>query len=79
MNDTASGPELGSAELMDDPGVERFIKGCRMFDEFRAQIIAWLPNDLPDAELRRQVFERTYGASMEDFLSGKVTDTDLQK
>jgi hypothetical protein len=48
-----------------------------MFDEFRAKVIASLPKDLSEQEFKKQLFERIYGAPMEDFLSGAVTDADL--
>ena len=60
-------------------GAEGVILGCKMFDEFRAKIIASLPKHLPKDEFGKQLFERIYGAPMEDFLSGKVTDADLER
>jgi hypothetical protein len=60
-------------------GAEGVILGCKMFDEFRAKIIASLPKDLPEEEFRKQLFERIYGAPMEDFLSGRITDADLDQ
>jgi len=36
-----------------------------------------MPQDLPPEVFNRQLFERIYGAPMEDFLSGKVTDADI--
>jgi len=60
-------------------GAEGVILGCKMFDEFRAGIIASLPKDLPEEEFGKQLFERIYGAPMEDFLSGAVTDADLDR
>jgi hypothetical protein len=60
-------------------GAEGIILGCKLFDEFRAKIIASLPKDLPRDEFGKQLFERIYGAPMEDFLSAKVTDADLER
>jgi hypothetical protein len=60
-------------------GADGVILGCKMFDEFRAKIIASLPKDLPEEEFRKRLFERIYGAPMEDFLSGRVTDADLDQ
>jgi len=60
-------------------GAEGVILGCKMFDEFRAEIIASLPKDLPEEEFGKQLFERIYGAPMEDFLSGRVTDAALDQ
>jgi len=64
-------------ESSDEPGAYKVILGCQMFDEFRAKIIASLPKDLPEEEFKKQLFLRIYGAPMEDFLSGKVTDADI--
>ena len=58
---------------------EGVILGCQMFDDFRAEIIASLPKDLPKADFGKQLFERIYGAPMEDFLTGRVTDADLER
>jgi len=60
-------------------GAEGVILGCKMFDEFRARMIASLPKDLPEEQFRKQLFERIYGAPMEDFLSSRVTDADLNR
>ncbi len=69
--------EKKSWEMM--TGEERVILGCQMFDSYRAEIIASLPKDLPEEEFKRQLFERIYGAPMEDFLSGRVTDANLDR
>lgn len=63
----------------DGSGAERVILGCKMFDEFRAEIVASLPKDLSEEEFKKELFRRIYGASMEDFLSGAVTDADLDR
>ncbi len=60
-------------------GAEGVILGCKMFDEFRAGIIASLPEDLSAEEFKRELFRRIYGASMEDFLSGAATDAELDR
>jgi hypothetical protein len=62
-----------------EPGAQGVIEGCRMFDEFRAEIIASLPKNLPKEEFGKQLFEGIYGAPMEDFLSGRITDADLDR
>jgi len=59
------------------PSVEGVILGCKMFDEFRAGIIASLPKELSPEEFKKELFLAIYGAPMEDFLSGKVTDADI--
>jgi hypothetical protein len=63
----------------DGAGAEGVILGCQMFEEFRARIIASLPKDLPEDEFKQQLFRRIYGAPMEDFLSGRITDADLDR
>lgn len=49
-------------ESISEPGVQGIIEGCRMFDEYRAKIIASLPKDLTKEEFGKQLFERIYGA-----------------
>lgn len=63
----------------DGSGAEGVILGCKMFDKFRAEIIASLPKDLSGEEFKKELFRRIYCASMEDFLSGAVTDADLDR
>jgi len=46
---------------------ERFVMGALMFDAAREIILASLPGDLPDAELRRRLFERVYGVPISHF------------
>ena len=58
---------------------EGVILGCKMFDEFRAGIIASPPKDLSPEEFKKELFRRIYGASMEDFLSGAVTDAHFDR
>ena len=62
MNDTP--PEIAALvrrKLMERSGEERFLMGVRMFDAARQMVLASLPNDLSDRELRRQLFLRLYG------------------
>ena len=66
-------------EIIERFGAAGVITGARMFDEFRAMIIASLPKDLPEEEFKNQLFERIYGAPMEDFLSGKVDDSKVRR
>jgi hypothetical protein len=80
MNDTA--PEINRVVFemyMSRSGEERFMMGIRSFEAAREIVLASLPKDLPQEELKRQLFERIYGAPMEDFLSGAVTDADLKR
>jgi hypothetical protein len=46
---------------MERSAQERFLMGVRMFDAARRMALASLPKDLPDLELRRQLFQRIYG------------------
>ena len=79
INDMPRETENKRREIIERFGAEGLIAGARMFDEFRALIIASLPTDLPEEEFKRQLFERIYGAPMEDFLSGKVDDSKVRR
>ena len=71
MDDTT--PEIKKKMLemmMARTGSERVIMGASMFDSARRLILASLPKDLTDEELKRKLFERTYGETLEQFLSG---------
>lgn len=62
MNDTS--PEIADEvrrRLMSLPNATRFIMGAAMFDAARAMVIASLPKDTSDRELRRRLFECIYG------------------
>jgi len=56
--------------IMSRSGEERFMMGIRSFEAARTIVLASLPGDLPEPELKRKLFERIYGAPMEDFLEG---------
>ena len=47
-------------EIIERFGAEGVITGARMFDEFRAMIIASLPKDLPEEEFKKQLFAQIY-------------------
>ncbi len=69
MNDTT--PEIAEKVremMMARTGPERLIMGSAMFDLARKIVLASLPKDLPDDELKRQLFERIYGQPLETFL-----------
>lgn len=68
------GEEANEPDVMKLSGAERIIIGARMFDEFREQIIASFPKDLTDEELKRRLFERTYGETLEQFLTRAEID-----
>jgi hypothetical protein len=62
MNDTP--PDIAALvreKLLARSGAERLIMGVRMFDAARQMVLASLPKDLPNIELRRQLFQRIYG------------------
>ena len=61
--------------LMARSGEERFMMGVRSFDAARAIVLASLPKDLPQEELKRRLFERIYGAPMEDFVISAAPST----
>lgn len=69
MNDTL--PEIDQKMhemIMARSGAERLTMGASMFESARAIIIASLPKNLPEDEFRRQLFQRIYGAPLEEFL-----------
>ena len=45
-------------EIIERFGAEGVITGARMFDEFRAMIIASLPTDLPEEEFKKQTIRK---------------------
>lgn len=61
MTDTA--PEIAEIvrqRLMTRSPEERFVMGTRMFDAARDMVLASLPQDLSQLELKRQLFQRIY-------------------
>ena len=67
MNDTP--PEIERMfreKLMARSGEERFVMGALMFDAARAMILASFPPGLSQAEVRRRLCERIYGADSEE-------------
>lgn len=70
MNDTS--PEIAQKVhemMMARSGAERLIMGALMFDAAREMVLASLPKDLPEDELKRLLFERIYGEPLEHFLT----------
>jgi len=65
--------------IMSRSGEERFMMGIRSFDAARTIVLASLPKDLSEDELKQKLFERIYGAPMEDFLSGKLDDSKVRR
>jgi hypothetical protein len=68
MNNTKEIENKMHEVMMSHSGAERLIMGARMFDAWRATIIASLPTDLAADEFKRVLFERIYGKPLEDFL-----------
>ena len=69
MNDTT--PEIAEKVhemMMARTGAERLIMGSAMFDLARKIVLASLPKDLSEEELKRRLFERIYGQPLETFL-----------
>jgi hypothetical protein len=69
MNDTS--PEIARKfheMIMARSGAERMIMGASMFDAARAIVLASLPKDLSEEQLKRKLFERIYGATIEEVL-----------
>lgn len=56
--------------IMSRTGEERFMMGIRSFEVARTIVLASLPKDLPEEELKRKLFERMYGSPVEVFLGG---------
>ena len=70
MNDTPLEIEERVREMMmARSGAERLIMGSSMFDAARRVVLASLPKDLSEAELKRRLFERIYGEPLEHFLT----------
>jgi hypothetical protein len=69
MNDTAPEIEKKICEMMmARTGSERVAMGSAMFDVAREIVLASLPKDLPDCELKLLLFERIYGQPLDNFL-----------
>jgi hypothetical protein len=69
MNDTTLEIEEKVREMMmARTGAERLIMGSAMFDLARKIVLASLPKDLSEEELKRRLFERIYGQPLETFL-----------
>ena len=74
MNDTPPEIEKKVHEMMmARSGAERLIMGALMFDAARQVVLASLPKDLPEEELKRRLFERIYGEPLENFLTDTTT------
>ena len=74
MNDTSPEIEKKVHEMMmARSGAERLIMGALMFDAARQVVLASLPKDLPEEELKRRLFERIYGEPLENFLTDAAT------
>ena len=58
--------------IMSRSGEERFMMGIRSFDAARTIVLASLPKDLPKEELKRKLFERIYGAPIEQFVASAM-------
>ena len=70
MDDTT--PEIKKKMLemvMSRSGSDRVIMGASMFDAARTLMIASFPKDLTNEELKRRIFERTYGEPLDKFLA----------
>jgi hypothetical protein len=69
MTDTEPQVERKFYEMiMSLSGEERFMMGIRSFEAARTIVLASLPKDLPEQELKLKLFERIYGARIEEFL-----------
>ena len=69
MNDTSPEIKLKVREMiMARSNEERLLMGALSFDAARAIILASLPQDLSEAELKARLFERIYGVPLSDFI-----------
>jgi hypothetical protein len=72
MNDTPLEVErLVREMMMARSSEERLLMGSAMFDAARDMVIASLPENLPEPEFKRRLFERLYGISLEQALEAK--------
>ena len=70
MDDTTPEIKKKMRELMmARTGSERVIMGASMFDAARTLVLASMPKDLSNEELKRRLFERIYGETLEQFLA----------
>jgi hypothetical protein len=70
MTDTTPEVENKMREMMmARTGAERLMMVASMSEAARSIVVASLPKDLSPDELKRRLFERIYGKSLEDFLS----------
>ncbi len=70
MTDTTPEVEKKMREMMmARTGAERMMMVASMSDAARAIVLASLPKNLSADELKRRLFERIYGESLEHFLS----------
>lgn len=75
MTDTEPQVERKFYEMiMSRSGEERFMMGVRSFEAARTIVLASLPKHLPEYELKRKLFERIYGAPVENFVR-RVNET----
>lgn len=51
-------------KLMARSGAERFVMGARMFESACEMVKASLPQNMPEAKRRRQLFKRLYGTEL---------------
>lgn len=69
MKDTSPEMEKMQFEMMMNFSPDKRIRlGCEMFMAARTMLIASLPKDLSEKELKKQIYFRTYGEHLpEDF------------
>lgn len=60
--------------LMERRGAERMAMGAAMFDAARAMLLASLPPDLTDREIRIALLERLYGRELGEELMRRLTE-----
>lgn len=74
MNDTAPETDrLYTAMLMAKSNEERFLMAIDMFQTAREFVLASLPADASNAEIRRALLDRFYGLKLEDLEIAQAT------
>jgi len=58
--------------IMTRSGEERFMMGIRSFEAARVIVMASLPLNLSEHDFKHRLFERFYGASVDEVLRGAI-------
>jgi hypothetical protein len=65
MTDTTPAvADMVRSRMMARSGAERLVMGARMYEAAREMVLASLPRDLSEKELKRRLYQRIYGESL---------------